>query len=366
MDERQLRQKLDELLAAGENELAEFKQATNNFPLDNIGKYFSALANEANLREKEEAWLIFGVRDDPLSVVGTNYLRNREEIKALKQQINSDTSPNMTFRDIYELNNHENGRVVMMQIPPAPKGMPIAWKGYYHARAGESLVPLSTNKSDQIRNQTISTDWSAQIVEDATLDNLDETACLIARDAFIRKHENRVQPEEVKNWSLEELLDRMRITQSGRITRTALLLLGKPEAAYKLSPHPAEITWNLQQKERDYQHFSPPFLLATTDIYNKIRNTKIRLMSENELIVQEVSKYDQSVVLEALHNCIAHQDYTQDSRIIVTEYTSKLTFENQGNFFEGNWGKLCGGNKNSKQIPQNIPCASHDRTKYDR
>src|SRR5262249_54985264 len=48
-----------------------------------------------------------------------------------------------------------------------------------------------------------------------------------------------------------------------------------------------------------------------------------------------VSKYDQQVVLEALHNCIAHQDYSRHSRIVVTEYPDRLLFQNAGSFFEG-------------------------------
>ena len=46
-----------------ENEVVEFKGAENNYDFDKLGKYFSALSNEANLREKDFAWLVFGVHD---------------------------------------------------------------------------------------------------------------------------------------------------------------------------------------------------------------------------------------------------------------------------------------------------------------
>ena len=52
---------LDELLLNSENECVEFKRAENTFDVDNLGKYFSALGNEANIRGKKEGWLIFGV-----------------------------------------------------------------------------------------------------------------------------------------------------------------------------------------------------------------------------------------------------------------------------------------------------------------
>ena len=43
-----------------ESEVVEFKRAENSFDFDDLGKYFSALSNEANLRGQEFAWLIFG------------------------------------------------------------------------------------------------------------------------------------------------------------------------------------------------------------------------------------------------------------------------------------------------------------------
>ena len=106
-----------------------------------------------------------------------------------------------------------------------------------------------------------------------------------------------------------------------------------PESAYLLSPHPAQMTWKLEGPERAYEHFAPPFLLNTSALYQKIRNIQLRILPQNTLFTIEVSKYDQKVVLEALHNCIAHQDYTRNGRILVTEQQDKLIFENEGSFF---------------------------------
>lgn len=44
-----------------EDEVVEFKSAENSYDFDDIGKYFSALSNEANLREQAFAWLVFGI-----------------------------------------------------------------------------------------------------------------------------------------------------------------------------------------------------------------------------------------------------------------------------------------------------------------
>jgi ATP-dependent DNA helicase RecG len=334
MDPAALRQKLTDLIATWENEVVEFKEASNDYDTDRIGRYFSALANEANLRDADAGWLVFGVNNKTREVVGTSYRPERERLDGLKHQIAQGADPSTTFRQIHEV-DVDGKRVVMLEIPPAPRGIPIAWQGQTYARAGESVTALGFVKQDEIRNQTLQGDWSAQVVDGATLDDLDPQAVERARRDFALKHQNRIDAEEVRGWPVATLLDRAKVTQRGQVTRTALLLLGRAESAYLLSPHPAQITWKLVGQETAYEHFGPPFLLSTSQLYQRIRNIQLRLLPDDELLPHEVSKYDQKVVLEALHNCIAHQDYRQHQRIIVTERPDRLVFENAGHFYEG-------------------------------
>ncbi len=300
MDQAALSTLLDGLIATWENEVVEFKQAGHDYDSDKIGEYFSALSNEANLRGVDRAWLVFGVHNKSRAVVGTDYRLDPERLQSQKGQIAQSTEPSITFREIHVL-KHPAGRVVLFEIPPAPRGIPIAWKGHYYARAGESRAPLGLDKLDEIR--------------------------------------------QVMNWPMATFLDRAHVTQTGAITRSALLLLGKPESAWRLSPHPAQLTWKLDGPERAYEHFGPPFLLSTTQLYQRIRNIQLRLLPQDELLPVEVSKYDQKIVLEALHNCIAHQDYTRNGRVVVIEQPDKLIFESEGRFFEGEPEDYLEGNK---------------------
>ena len=325
---------LDALIATWENEVVEFKQAGNDYDTDKIGEYFSALSNEANLRGVDAAWLVFGVNNKTRAVVGSDYRLQPERLQSLKLQIAASTEPSITLRNIHEL-QHAGGRVVLMEVPPAPRGMPIAWKGHYYARAHESRTSLGLDKQDEIRAQTALQDWSAQVVARATLDDLDPAAVQNAKEAFALKHANRLSATEVMSWPMTAFLDRARITQGGQMTRTALLLLGKAESAYLLSPHPVQMSWKLEGTERAYAHFGAPFLLSTTALYQKIRNIQLRLLPAGQLLPHEIAKYDQKMVLEALHNCIAHQDYARHGRINVIEQPDRLIFENEGGFFEG-------------------------------
>lgn len=324
---------LQKLIAEWESELVEFKQSLGNKEVDKIGRYFSALSNEANLRGFSKAWLVFGVNDKTRKVVGTDFRVKKEKLQSLKLQIKVDTEPSVTFREIHELETSE-GRVLLFEIPSAPQGLPIAWKGHRHARAGESLVALGDDKTDEIRSQTKSIDWSVQTVEEAKVSDLSKYALELAREYYVQK-QKRLPENVIREWSTETFLERIRLSIDGKLTRAAILLLGKPESSHLLSPHPAQITWKLQDGQRAYEHFGLPFLLTTTEVYQKIRNFEISILPEGSLLAIRQVKYEQKMILEALHNCVAHQDYIEESRILVVEYADKILFESCGSFYDG-------------------------------
>ena len=325
---------LGRLIVDWEGETVEFKEAGSDFDTDRIGRYVSALCNEANFAGMDSAWLVFGVRNRTREVVGTSYRTEPDRLNSLKRQVFEGCVPNFSLRGIRVV-NHPQGRVVMLEIPAAPQGMPIAWKGFHYARAGESLVPMPTEKIDAIRSQESLLDWTAQVIEDAEVADLSEDALSAARETFKQKNSPRIAPEAVDSWNDDEFLRHLGLLTKRGLTRAAILLLGKPESAYLLNPHMAEITWRLMDEDRVYEHFSIPFILTTTQLYQRIRNYKLRLVPPGELIQREVEKYEQETVLEALHNCIAHQDYTRLSRVAVMEHPDRLVFESQGSFFEG-------------------------------
>lgn len=324
---------LDRLLKLpDETEWVEFKEAKNSFDAEKLGHYFSALSNEANLKGKEYGWLVFGVQDKPREVVGTQFKTNRPDLDSLKLDIANQTTSRLTFIEIYEV-AHSKGRVVMFQIPAALRGVPTAWKGHWYGRDGESLVALNLGELEQIRKQSNLEDWSARIVEGATLADLDSAAIKRAREEFKKK--NAGLAAEVDDWDDTTFLNKAKVCIAGKITRTAIILLGKPESEVMLSPAISQITWVLKDErgvEIDYAHFHPPLLVNTEAVFGKIRNLTYRYIKKTALFPDEVSRYDPWVIREALHNCIAHQDYSLYGRISVVEQDDHLLFTNVGSF----------------------------------
>ncbi|MCD6582533.1 MAG: putative DNA binding domain-containing protein [Desulfuromusa sp.] len=331
MTEAELHSRLTELLAQpAETEWLEFKAAKSNVDFKKLGQYFSALSNEANLKGKTAGWLVFGVNDKH-EVVGTQYRAKRASLDKLKNEIANKTTHRLTFVEIHEL-VHTKGRVLLFEIPPAPRGIPIAWEGHYYGRDGESLGPLNLVELEQIRGQALP-DWSVQVCEGATLKDLDTEAINKARENYKEKHPKQVQ--EVDSWSDAVFLNKAKVAISGKITRAALLLLGREEAAHFLSPAQGIMTWVLKDEqgvEKDYRHFGPPFLLNTEALFAQVRNLTYRYLRDGTLFPTEVSQYDPWVIRELLHNCIAHQDYTLNGRITIVDRENSLLFSNRGSF----------------------------------
>lgn len=313
-----------------ENEVVEFKEAKNQYDKDKLGRYFSALSNEANLKGKPNAWLVLGVKNDK-SIVGTNI--NDNQLNDYKAEMANHTSPKLSFANVYKV-PYQGLDVLLFEIPAAPQGTPVSWKGHRYGRDGESIGGLNDYELKKIQSQIQKEDWSAQIIEHASLDDLSSEAINMARKQFAEK--NAKLKDEIPTWDNITFLNKAKVCINGKITNAAILLLGKPESEHFISPATAKISWILKDRdniEKDYEHFTCPLLLEVQNVKEKIRNLKYRYIKDGTLFPDEVDQYDPYIIREALNNCIAHQDYALGGKINVVEHEDgRLTFANSGTF----------------------------------
>lgn len=337
MSQDELKTKLAELMALPtETEWIEFKEAKNNQDFDDLGRYFSALSNEANLKDQECGWLILGVSNKPpRQIVNTSYRQQRPGLDSLKVEVAKQTNHQITFVETHELATTE-GRVVMLQIPPAPRGIPTTWRQVAYGRVHDSLGPLGLHEIEQIRSQSPQLDWSAQVCERATLEDLDTAAIAFARKEYAQKNPHLAN--EIPSWDDQTFLNKAKVSVDGSLTRAALILLGRDEAEHHLQPSVARLSWILKDRDGeplDYQHFGPPFLLAVDRLFVRVRNLTCRYLPYGTLFPVEVLQYDDWSLRETLHNAIAHQDYSLCGKITVVESPDWLLFSNLGEFLPG-------------------------------
>lgn len=334
-EDKEYKQIFDMLLTQAEDEVVEFKTAENQFDRDKMGRYFSALSNEANLRDKDFAWLVLGVTNER-ELKGTSFLSSDTAIQSLKHEIANNSTGNLTYREIVPL-TVEGKRILLCKIPASPHNIVTYWKRIAYGRDGESLVPLSQDKIDDIRYQSPVSDWSARVVKDATLDDLDELAVAKARIQYKKVHE-RIPGTEIDAWDISTFLTNSGVMKDGGLTRAALILLGKEFSVRKLEPSIARVSWTRIDSDGltiDYEHFTTPFILTVDDILKKINNLTMRELPGGTLFPDTMKQYDDYTIREALHNCIAHQDYRLNQRINFVETPDYLYYSNAGTFIPG-------------------------------
>jgi ATP-dependent DNA helicase RecG len=280
--------------------------------------------------------LIIGIEDNTLKIVGVqdfnNHTAQNIRLRILTKCPNLD-SEHFTIEEIVTTDSKKT--VWIFHIPKHLPRRPVSAHERYWQRVDDSLVEMRKERLEAILREPILTndDWSAQIVPNASIDDLEPLAIEKARKEF--KEKNPKKAIECDSWDDLTFLNKAKVTLQGKITNTALLLLGREESSHFLSPAVAKISWILKDEnnvELDYEHFGVPFLLSSTEVFSRVRNLTYRYIKDDSLFPTEIKMYDAFVIREALHNCIAHQDYHLKGRVTLVEKPNELLFTNLGDF----------------------------------
>ncbi|MFI3244789.1 MAG: putative DNA binding domain-containing protein, partial [Akkermansia sp.] len=232
----------------GELPYLEFKrnigdsQSRHGFSIsyEKLGEYISGLANAACLHDQSYAYLILGVEDASWKIVGTNFYPATDSYRNQNFQrwLFSKFKAQCAF-DIFEV-DAEGKHVVIFQIPAA-SGLPVSYQDKRWIRIASSLCDLADYPDLERRIYQSNSDWSAHIIPEAQLSDLDEVA--IAKGRALYAEKNPHLREALESWDDATFLNKAKVTTQGKITRTALLLFGKEESCTLLSPYVGELRW---------------------------------------------------------------------------------------------------------------------------
>ena len=311
-------------------EFKELKHSVSGKEGEDIISYVSAFSN------MNGGSLVIGVKDEKLDIVGIHdfYGNTIEKLKfrILDLCVNL-PSENLSIDEYVTEDTHKT--VWVIHIPKHKPRRAVIAHAKAYMRVADSLVEMSEDRHVSILHELIiDDDWSAKTVPDATIDDLDKDALEKARKEF--KKRNPKYTEEMESWDDKKFLNKAKLLIKGKVTRTAILLLGKEESEHFINPSVMKIRWSLKTHDgenKDYAVFSIPMILAVDELLAKIRNVKMVSLRPGTLFPEEMMRYDPFTIREPLNNCIAHQDYAMGARIEVVEYEDeKLIFRNAGHF----------------------------------
>ena len=306
------------------------KNDFNGKEKDDVISYVSALAN------MDGGHLVIGVADKTLEIVGTdtyNYDLEKARLRLTSQCVNL-PSEDLTVEEF--VTDDTQKTVWVIHVPRHMIRRPVYAHNKAWQRLDDSLVEMDDSRLDAILNERqMAYDWSAEIIESATIEDLDPRAIRLARTKFVELHPHR--EDECRMWDNETFLNKAKITIGGKITRAAIILLGRNESEHFLSPAVCKIRWQLRERGRDgnkdFRILSIPMILALEELTSLVRNTTYTYTIEGNPFPMPLPRYDIFTIREPVCNMIAHQSYESGARMEVVEWEDeKLMFRNYGTF----------------------------------
>lgn len=123
-----------------ENELIEFKKESDAI---DIGKYISALANSAAIKNQRSAFLVFGIDDKTYDIIGTKF--DPYKIKCKQQEffhyLGQNLSQNAEY-SFHEFTHEGSDKRLILLIVYAAKGYPVEYQKERWIRVGSSTELL--------------------------------------------------------------------------------------------------------------------------------------------------------------------------------------------------------------------------------
>jgi len=305
-----------------EAEHLEFKEAKGDFKFDKLRDYCAALANEGGGR------LVLGVSDRrPRRVVGSRAFLSLQKTKAdLLQQLRIRI-------EVCEL-THEDGRVLVFDVPPHPLGIPVHSDAKLQMRGGEGLIPMSPDMQRRILNQAVQ-DYSAELCAGADLGALDSTAIETLRARWHRKSGRA----DLLTKDVEQLLADAELLTPAGVTIAAIVLLGTAQAVVRFLPQ-AEVVFEYRSGDatgpaQDRKEYSRGFFLYDDKLWSAINLRNDRQHYQDGLFIWDIPTFSEDVVREAVLNAVSHRDYRLGGSVFVRQYPRRLEVISPGGFPEG-------------------------------
>ena len=319
-------------------EMKNLKNSFNGKEGNDVLSYVSAIAN------MEGGELVIGVKDQTLDIVGTDLSALTfngfaatpltATFKLVEQCVNL-SSEGLHIEEFITDDTHKT--VWIIHIPKHQPRRPVYAHRKAWQRIADSLVEMTQERMQRILSEpsAVFGDWTANVIEDATIDDLDPDAIRMAREKYTERHERRAK--EIDSWDDATFLNKAKITRAGKITNTAIILLGREESEHFLSPAVCVIRWKLltkDDKNKDFRNFHIPMIKAVDEITTGyIRNNNYVYTVSGNIFPENMMRYDVFTLREPICNAIGHQDYGMGARIELLEYEDeKLVIQNYGQF----------------------------------
>lgn len=289
--------------------------------------YVAALCNEGGGR------IVIGMHDSyPHKVTGT------QQCKDAIGQLESNIYRDMGIRpDVYELYQEVDGeqkRVLVIEVPGRPAGKAFKFEDVALMRVGEELKPMD-DKTYLSIIQEQEPDFSEQICQGATTEDLDTNAIARLKEMYAKKQKNKSFTSLPDIQALSDL----KLIRDGKVTNAAILLVGKEESIERFIPQ-AKVMLEYRNSESQINYdnrkvFDKPFFLLIDELWDAINQRNGSVPVREGAYIFDIPFFNEDVIREVVNNAFAHRDYSRQSEIVIKQYPTLFSIINAGGFPQG-------------------------------
>ena len=289
--------------------------------------YVTALCNEGGGR------MVIGMHDKyPHKVIGTK--QNENALGELESNIYRDTGIRPDVYELYEDEVNKTGRIVVIEVPQRPIGKVYKYEDVPLMRVGEELLPMD-DKTYLSIIQEQEPDFSEQLCEEATFDDLDLEAIKVLKRKYARKQKNPL----CESLDDRQALSDLRLIVGDKITNAAVLLVGKEAFINKVFPQ-AKVMLEYRNTEAQIHfdnrlEFGQPFYILIDKLWEVINMRNGSVPVREGSYIFDIPFFNEDVIRELINNAFAHRDYRKSSEIVLKQYPAKLEILNAGGFPHG-------------------------------
>lgn len=181
-----------------ETEWVEFKLSTVK-PNEKLGEYISGLSNAACVNNQPFSYLLLGLDNNDHTIKGTNYdfANKRQGNDELEFWIRRLLSPSIRFE--YFICEYDANRKVEIFRIPAAVGEPTNFQNKPYIRVATSLTQLKEYPHYAKIIYNSQEDWSAKVIQEATIEALDPIAIQFAKEKYKEKQVGKPYYTEIEN-----------------------------------------------------------------------------------------------------------------------------------------------------------------------
>lgn len=308
-----------------ETEVIEFKESLAN--KDDAGKDICAFANAKG------GTVYFGIKNNG-DVVGLQEI-SEKTLRDLSQLYVDNTEPRLYPSITSEV--REGKQVIKVTISKSTTPH-HTYKKIPYIRSGTSSKVMSQAeyRDRLIKYSAINQDYSARIVEEATIGDLSPQALRNFRKLLNKSARFK---QNIDSLNDTRLLKKFQLIQEDKMTIAAMVLLGSKEGLKRFLPF-SEIRFAYkvskgEARNQDMEIYEGGYFIYFNDIWKKIDARNITLTIPHGTLVVERKAFDEESLREAINNAIVHRDYQQPESTFVIQYHDSIEIKSPGGFVEG-------------------------------